>query len=146
MFCPEADKFFQSPLQPRSLPGDFGILYLLRRDIIQCLGKNPNTGAALGLQSVWPGAMAILAGIDLLAKYLAGNDDRGGVGKRFREFVKSKYFGPISAGDEETIYQLRNALLHSFGLYSESESKKHVVTKYRFTLSFQITATVSARK
>ena len=120
------------------MPDHFGILYLLRRDIIQCLGKNPNGRANLGVPAIWPGAMAILAGIDLLAKYLAGNDASGGVGPRFRCFVH-KYFGPISAGDEETVYQLRNALLHSFGLYSERLSKKGVVTKFRFVLSFQIT-------
>lgn len=65
--------------------------------------------------------MAILAGIDLLGKFYAGEDKKS-VGKRFTNFV-DKYFQPISRDDAETIYQLRNALLHSFGLYSKSETK-----------------------
>ena len=72
--------------------------------------------------------MAILAGIDLLAKFLKG-DDTGQVGQRFRDYI-TKYFQPISPGDEEVIYQLRNSLLHSFGLYSKSKSKT-----YRFIVS-----------
>ncbi len=131
MFCPDAGLFFQSPSQSPHLPGNFGILYLLRRDILQCLGRNPCTGGRLGSQALWPAAMAILAGIDLLAKYLDGSDATGDVGKRYCAFV-SKYFQPLSAGEEQTLYQLRNALLHSFGLYSENHG-----TQYRFTLSFQ---------
>lgn len=41
-------------------------------------------------------------------------------------------FVPISDDDAETIYQLRNALLHSFGLYSKGKTKTH---DYRFFLS-----------
>ena len=73
--------------------------------------------------------MAILAGIDLVAKFFKGDDTLGRGGKRFREFVTT-YFQPITPGDEETIYQLRNALLHSFGLYSPTRTKT-----YRFFLS-----------
>lgn len=61
--------------------------------------------------------MAILAGVDLLAKFYKGSDETGGVTARFEEFVR-KYFKIDSCGDEEIIYQLRNSLLHSFGLYS----------------------------
>jgi hypothetical protein len=64
--------------------------------------------------------MAILAGIDLLGKFYAGTDGPG-VGPRFRNFVK-RYFQPITPEDGETIYQLRNALLHSFGLYSKTST------------------------
>jgi len=73
--------------------------------------------------------MAILAGIDLVAKFFKGDDTIGQVGQRFRDYI-TKYFQPISPGDEETIYQLRNALLHSFGLYSKTKTNT-----YRFMLS-----------
>jgi hypothetical protein len=65
--------------------------------------------------------MAMFAGIDLLGKFYAGEDGQG-VAPRFKDFVK-KYFQPISLDNEETIYQLRNALIHSFGLYSKKETK-----------------------
>jgi hypothetical protein len=72
-------------------------------------------------QILWPATMAILAGIDLLGKFYTGEDGRR-VGQRFTNFV-DKYFQPISPDDAKTIYQLRNALLHSFGLYSKSATK-----------------------
>jgi len=114
--------FFQDPEIEPAPPGAFGVLYLLRRDIKNCI---------INRQALWPGAMAILAGIDLLGKFLAGSDRSGQVRKRFRQFV-NRYFQPVSADDAMTIYQLRNALLHSFGLYSEDKKSSKV---YRFTLS-----------
>ncbi len=129
MFDPKADLFFESPKVRRTPPTDYGVLHLLRRDIYLCLGWDPVTQTQTSHPTLWPGGMAILAGIDLVAKYLKGDDTIGQVGKRFREYV-AKYFQPISSGDEETIYQLRNALLHSFGLYSQNKTNS-----YNFVLS-----------
>jgi hypothetical protein len=126
-----ADKlelFFENPAIHRTPPGQFSVLYLLRRDIKTCLGINPNTGSRIGSQALWPGAMAVLAGIDLLGKFLAGNDNYRGVGKRFTAFL-DEYFQPLSSDDSRAIYQLRNALLHSFGLYSEAKDQV-----YKFAL------------
>ncbi len=108
----EADaSFFKDPQQCPNVPGRNGILYLLRRDISSCLHH----------QILWPGAMAVLAGVDLLGKFHAGHDGtaRGKIGQRFRDFLTT-YFHPSSAGDEKAIWELRNALLHSFGLYSKN--------------------------
>jgi hypothetical protein len=99
--------FFKDPYEEPELPGICGVLYLLRRDIIVCFDKKIAT---------WPATMAILAGIDLLGKFYAGKDGPG-VRQRFKDFVE-EYFH-ISREDAETIFQLRNALMHSFGLYSE---------------------------
>ncbi|MBI4831499.1 MAG: hypothetical protein HY801_08085 [Candidatus Lindowbacteria bacterium] len=131
MFDPKADLFFQDPGIHPPNPADYGVLHLLRRDIYRCLGWDPSTGAKTGHVTLWPGGMAILAGIDLLAKSYEGNDESGPgkIGQRFREFIK-KYFQPISSGDAETIYQLRNSLLHSFGLYSRAKGQE-----YHFALS-----------
>lgn len=104
--------FFKDPAIPPASLGKSSVLYLLRRDINQCI---------IAKQILWPATMAILAGIDLLGKFYAGKDGQG-VGRRFKNFV-NKYFHPISLDDAETIYQLRNALLHSFGLYSKSETE-----------------------
>jgi len=71
--------------------------------------------------------MGMLAGIDLLAKFYAGS--RGGVGDLFRRFLE-RFCPSISEDDRQTIYQLRNSLLHSFGLYSESNGRI-----YRFRLT-----------
>jgi len=130
MFSTEADTFFRKPSDVPSIPGTFGVLYLLRRDIIQCFGFNPNTGMKYQDPVLWPGGMAILAGIDLLAKFFKGSDTIGEVGQRFKDFVK-QYFQLSSEEDKETIYQLRNALLHSFGLYSQNKRQQ----QYHFTLT-----------
>jgi len=111
--------FFTDPAVEPSIPGTFSVLYLLRRDISLCIRKR---------RALWLGAMGTLAGIDLLAKFLAGSDQTRRVGERFRAFI-DEYFKPLGSDDAETIYQLRNALLHSFGLYSSSGQKE-----YRFTV------------
>lgn len=100
--------FFRNPEEEPVDLGTLGVLYLLRRDILRCL---QNDGAIL-----FPALMLICAGIDLLAKFYAGNDD-GNVGQRYKDYT-IKYFSGISTRDAEVLYQLRNALLHSFGLYS----------------------------
>ena len=92
--------------------------------MIQCLGRDPTTNANIGFRALWPGAMGILAGIDLLAKYLAGSDSSGGVGDRYRKYL-DKYFQPLGEDDAETLYQFRNALIHSFGLFSKSKTKTY---------------------
>ena len=124
---------FRSPSDaPQSGEGHFSNLYLLRRDICSCLGQNPNefgTHAARGyltesFQAIWPGVMSILAGIDLLAKFAYGDAD-GQVGRRFKRFVL-EFISP----NDEVLYQLRNSLLHSFGLYAIKGNNE-----YRFLLS-----------
>ena len=142
--------FFKSP---RIAPLEREVhsqLYLLRRDIDTCFGTNPNTGFQFNpvdkkthkeiyCKAIWPGTISILAGIDLLGKFLAGSDKSGGKGKdsvkgRFKEFVK-RYIG-IADCEASLLYQLRNSLLHSFGLYSEIVDKKGIVKDtYNFILS-----------
>jgi hypothetical protein len=60
--------------------------------------------------------MMMCAGIDLVAKFHAGTD-KNGVGPRFRAFINA-YFSGIPLNDAEVVFQFRNALLHSFGLYA----------------------------
>jgi len=130
MFSLDATLFFEAPSTQKKIPNEFSVLYLLRRDVCQCMGIDPNTGNPINKSTIWPGTMAILAGIDLLGKFYAGNDQIGQVSKRFKDYV-DKYFTGISCKDKDTIYQLRNSLLHSFGLYS----KAHNGDIYRFTLA-----------
>ncbi len=125
------DFFFKNPKEFSEPYGRFSILYLLRRDINTCLSSES--------LAKWPGAMAIFAGIDLLGKFLEGSDDfdKGKAGRRFKKFLKL-YF-QLNTNDQEIIYQLRNALLHSFGLYSRAKQKKKYKKckqdkEYKFTL------------
>jgi hypothetical protein len=105
----------------------FSNLNLLRRDIYTCFNINPNDlKSTIGSSALWPGTMAILAGIDLLAKFYLGNDDYNNSKQAFKnytyEFIGQEYV--------EELYQLRNALLHSFGLYSTYRKKV-----YKFVLT-----------
>jgi hypothetical protein len=79
----DIDRFFRDPRDKPKPPDDFSHLYLLRRDIDTCFGFNPDNGnpingidsvtrASVYCQALWPGVMGILAGIDLLGKFLAG--------------------------------------------------------------------------
>ena len=117
MFSPDADLFFEPPRTHRRQPSRYGLIHLLRRDVIQCLGRDPTSNAELKHRALWPAAMGILAGIDLLAKYFAGTDQSRGVGSRYRNYL-NRYCQPLGPDDAETLYQFRNALIHSFGLYS----------------------------
>jgi len=125
MFHPDADLFFEKPGSCHPPPSEFGVLYLLRRDIYRCLGVDPVTNTPTSHPTLWPGAMAILAGIDLLAKFYEGSDAFRGAGDRFEGFIE-KYFQLDNVGtDKTTIYQLRNSLMHSFGLYSSAKNQDY---------------------
>ncbi|HEX4055425.1 MAG TPA: hypothetical protein VHX86_14265 [Tepidisphaeraceae bacterium] len=134
-YADDESLFLMHPHTEKKPPGLFGILYLLRRDILICMGLNPNDGTEIisagpdtPSAPLWPGAMAVMAGVDLVAKFLEGKDNTS-VGYRFRKFLE-QCFKLASQSDREIIYQLRNSLLHSFGLYSEDSTGRI----YRFSL------------
>ncbi len=144
------DWFFRSSRSAPNRGERFSQLYLLRRDIDTCFGVNPNTGlpfcvvdpttgARTSCEAIWPGTMAILAGIDLLGKFRAGTDVTRGPGsvsvrQRFVDF--SRLYLSLSETDAYLVYHLRNSLLHSFGLNSEKTDDKGTVTAtYDFILS-----------
>lgn len=126
--------FFQDPKAhhpvPR-IPKTYGVLHMLRRDIIKCSGKDPETGKKSSISALWPQTMAVLAGIDLLGKFYHGSDstESGAIGKRFKGFIVEN--SNISRQEAEIIWQLRNSLLHSFGLYSRD--RKGRIYKFRVT-------------
>jgi hypothetical protein len=74
--------FFTDPAVEPSVPGTFSILYLLRRDVSHCISEG---------HTLWLGGMGILAGVDLLGKFLAGSDETGKVGQRFTTFIDRTY-------------------------------------------------------
>jgi len=122
----EIEFFFKNPLEFTEEPGKKSILYLLRRDIMTCFGLDANTNEPIQSAAFFPGTMAIMAGIDLLAKFYEGNDDIYTGKERFKIFVRA-YIDPRH---DVSIYQLRNSLMHSFGTYSKGNKG----IDYRFRL------------
>lgn len=122
----EIELFFKDP-GIRTQVKDSSTLHLLRRDIYSCMGyinddnKNEWIKCDKKDPTRWPGAMVILAGIDLLGKFYVGNDKLRKVAERFKAYY-NKYIAPYDEYNDEQnaeiVYQLRNSLLHSFGLYS----------------------------
>jgi hypothetical protein len=117
------DLFFEAPEPLRPSPNVYGTLFLLRRDIIQSFRTHPAN---------WLGTMGVLAGIDLLAKFFDG-DDEGQVTGRYKKFTDEYFFEVSNSPDSETIYQLRNSMLHSFGLRS-TKKISGVTKEFHFVL------------
>lgn len=109
-------EFFIDPETPPDEVKNKSLLYLLRRDIRTCYGLDPSIRDD---QALFPAMMTIMAGIDLLSKFYVGSYKNKGVGKRFKKFCRDCF--PLECGDAEALYQLRNSLVHSFGLLSEDE-------------------------
>lgn len=129
--------FFQDPRDFNEHQGAYSTLFLLRRDILTSFGINPNDNSKIKYQVLFPRAMAIMAGIDLLSKfYFTDNDVQGNKsGDRFKGYI-DKY---IDTTNKEVLYQLRNSLLHSFGLYSKDRQGK----EYNFILNQSPTSFIS---
>ncbi len=117
----DIDLFFTRPETFKT--GKVSTLHLLRRDIYTCFGKTMGKiNSKIGTEkpiAIWPGVMLIMTGIDLVSKFHSGNDTSGEMKTRFNCYVKN-YIDTNS----EDIYQLRNALLHGFSLYSKYKDKE----------------------
>ena len=103
----QIELFFFDPLKIQK-PNKYGVLHLLRRDIYSCLGYSFEPLKKERESIIWPAAMTIFAGIDLLAKFYDG-DDLGSVGTRFKKYCKEY----IEKDNAEIIWKLRNSMLHS---------------------------------
>ncbi len=129
----DLDLFFEDPSRPPSNAGrsaahpsgvhgfcrQFGTLYKLRRESQTCF--KPSRSSA-----PWAGAMCVLAGIDLLACFYAGNNRPGNVTTRFLTFVENN-MPPTCKDHKDLVYSLRNCLLHNF-------TARHYVNKFRLIL------------
>lgn len=117
----QIDFFFAPPL-PMQTGASLSPLHLLRREAQDCL-----IGDVIPEHDVisdprrhrlFATTMVMMAGIDLLAKFYAGSDQSGQVGKRFEAFARDF----IVNGDRDLAKALyegcRNPLLHSFTLHS----------------------------
>ena len=121
--------FFKKPEELDDQESSYSTLFLLRRDIRTCFGFNPDTNCVISYKALFPAVMAVSAGIDLLAKFACGVSEK--VGPRYKCYIEQY----IDKNYSEVLFQLRNSLLHSFGLYSESNSKGHKKKVFRFLLN-----------
>lgn len=119
--------FFKDPtIEPSGT--DQGVLYLLRREIQDCLiGKIvPENQVVAEAEKerhrLFLTVMALAAGVDLLAKFYAGSDDIGGVRERMKQFTIKYMFAdkPDPALYADVLYfGCRNPMLHSFSMYND---------------------------
>jgi hypothetical protein len=135
--------FFESPTlsQARHIRENrVSTLYLLRRELQECLrGQSLEDGDYLPEDHLiidsdnclpFSSVMIIMSGIDLLAKFYAGEDCRDrdkSTGKskielRFTDFLKQ--MGGFTQDEADRLYKVRNSLVHSFGFYHRDPNKK----------------------
>lgn len=114
----DAEFFFTEP-QVEVPHGRKSVLYLLRREIQDCLfGQVCDERQALLLERrsrLFASTMVIFSGLDLLSIFASGRDSFHGAGKRFQTFLVR--FGALSESDAAAIWRFRNSLMHSFGLF-----------------------------
>ncbi len=104
--------FFSSTNDKGLIP--FSSLYLLQKHVEICFGLKNSTFQ----KAIWPGAIALLCGIDMLSTYYSNSDKSSS--SVFTEFC-NKCMG---TSDEESnaIFILRNALVHCYSLRAIDDS------------------------
>lgn len=139
---PRIERFFVDPsVEHTTLGPDISVLYLLRRDVNFCFGIDNLTGRrdqARGA-ALFPGTMTIMAGIDLLGKFLAGDDAPENMGQRFQNFVR-RYVRmddgrQVNRDEAWCFLQLRHSLDHSFGLIAKPPDRNRPADLVRFVLT-----------
>lgn len=126
--------FFMRPTVARdrhARSGRQSVLYLLRRETQDCfIGTVVVEGSVLRQAEkhrLFATMMVIFAGIDLLAKFAAGEDKTGQVRARFVSFAADYLL--LSDADADVLWSVRNALMHSFGLYDGKTRRKIAVAQ-----------------
>jgi hypothetical protein len=121
------DAFFLAP-NKKTPDGDKSVLYLVRRELQDCLiGKVVTERRFLAQERrrrLFASAMVTFSGIDLLARLVSDARPR----ERFVRFLLR--FGKnedrsLTKPEAEILWSFRNALMHSFGLH-HVENGKHV--------------------
>jgi hypothetical protein len=127
------DTFFRAPTEGQR-NGPVSVLYLLRREVQDCLiGTVITEDRVLAHQNrkrLFASAMLIFTGVDLLAKFAAGDDRPGGVRARFVAFLmrfgrnrprREEPCRQLTESEAHALYRFRNGLMHSFGMYTEDK-------------------------
>jgi hypothetical protein len=101
-----------------NLDGHFSVLYLLRRELLETMGYDPNTDPENlawkeGARNRLFASLALMfTGFDLLAKFEQG--DRAKVGPRFKAFLGSPSGADIHGDDAKIFWAVRNSIVHAF--------------------------------
>jgi hypothetical protein len=124
--------FFEAPncsVGDHAVGGRVSTLYLLRRELLDTLGHDPDTvtesdAAARGVQHrAFASSMLMLTLLDLLAKF-AYRDKEGEVGKRFRQLLAEPDGAALPRDHAKVFWYVRNSLMHAFGLPHEGDRKR----------------------
>jgi hypothetical protein len=129
--------FFFAPPVPEQSGDARSPLHLLRREVQDCfIGRFVSEDQVLAIAAkerhrLFATVMVMMAGIDLLSKFYAGDASTLKVGERFTAFTKAFMFKGYSAAEAEKLSDVlwvgcRNPILHSFHLKNDS---------YRITLA-----------
>jgi len=133
----DIDFFFDPPTRDRvkhRTEGQESVLYHLRRELQFCLFlcdsivDEPELEKKLKYQAPstrFAPILVVMSGIDLLGKFLAGQDCGGKeVQKRFEDYLK--HFTGLTENDRDVIWRVRNSYVHSFGLRDIKKNHKKI--------------------
>jgi hypothetical protein len=126
----EVDFFFAAPL-PEQTGSVRSTLHLLRREMQDCLigtvvPENEFAAYPGERHRLFATLMVIMSGIDLLAKFYAGNDKSGCVGDRFKAFAMTFLFSEARSPEQcaDVLYHCRNTVMHSFNVREKRKQYK----------------------
>jgi hypothetical protein len=106
----------------------FSVLYLLRRELIETIGYDPNVASEEDVDNggsrhrLFASIILMFTTIDLLAKFMLG--DSGSVSSRFKKFLRSPDGGGETDFVSDLLWAIRNSMVHAFGLPDVDELKK----------------------
>jgi hypothetical protein len=114
------------------LTGKRSTLYLVLRESQDCFVGKTLARADLALKlprsryrRLFATSMVLFAGLDLLAKFYEGDDDRRRVGHRFHMFVQDEM--KLTAAEATALWSVRNTIMHSFGLWDTNANQRVAV-------------------
>jgi len=125
--------FFRDPSEP-PLDEYNSPLYSLRRDINICLNQSEKNKEI----AIWPAALLILIGIDLMSSYFPSTKiTQGG---KFRDFCA--HFLGLNSKKRQALWNFRCSLAHNYGLNVIIRNDKYEITNtYKLGVTYEETDT-----
>lgn len=112
--------------------GKVSTLYLVRQESQDCFVGRTLARADLALKlprrryrRLFATSMVLFAGLDLLAKFYEGDDDRRRIGHRFHTFVRDEM--KLTVAEATALWSVRNTIMHSFGLWDTNANQRVAV-------------------
>ena len=126
------DVFFRDPESPKE--ETYSSLYKLRSDLYRCLFSQNSDGEPL----LWPAAMLMLAGIDLMSSFYSGNPIAQrlcNIRQRYTLFCSDCFALEDQVTDPDVLWNFRCALLHDYSIVAQQINS---ISKRRLGLCFEI--------